>query len=114
MCLGYALTVRPFAAFPLRPAGARLVGRPIVAVVASVFFVAVLAAQAQESIEPDILPSLAEPPAPSVEPPPAVSQSQPSAAAEPVPSSEPPLPTSDEVFPSSREPLSSSMNYTGG
>jgi Putative beta-barrel porin 2 len=122
MCPGYALTVDRFAAFPLRTAGARLIGRPIVAFVVGVFFVAVLAAQAQESIEPDILPSLAEPPASSVEPPPstsgqslpAVAESLPSAPAEPLPSPEASLPSSEEAFPSSRQPLLSSMNYTGG
>ena len=122
MCPGYALTVHPFAAFPLRTAGARLIGRPIVALVASIFFVAVLAAQAQESIEPDILPSLAEPPASSVEPPPSTSaeplpaapQSLPSASVEPLPSPAASLPSSEEAFPSLRQPLSSSMNYTGG
>ena len=122
MCLGYALTVHRFAALPLRTAGARLIARPIVVLVAGIFFAAVLAAQAQESIEPDILPSLAEPPASSVEPPPstlaeplpAVSQSLPSAPAEPLPSSESPLPSSEEAIPSLRQPLSSSMNYTGG
>jgi hypothetical protein len=115
---GYALTVHRFAAFPLRTAGARL----IVAFVAGIFLGAVLAAQAQESIEPDILPSLAEPsPAPteslpstSTEPPPALPQSAPSTAPEPLPSSEAALPSSEEAFPSSHEPLSSSMNYTGG
>jgi hypothetical protein len=116
MYLGYALTDHRFATFPLRTAG------PIVAFVAGIFFAAVLAAQAQESIEPDILPSLAEPPpAPtessssaSTEKLPATPQSSPSAPAEPLPSSEPPLPSSEEAFPSSRQPLSSSMNYTGG
>jgi len=37
--------------------------RPALAFVAGIFFAAVLAAQAQESVEPDILPSLTEPPA---------------------------------------------------
>ena len=122
MCPGYALTVHPPTAFPLRTAGARLIRRPVVGFVASIFFVAVLAAQAQESIEPDILPSLAEPPPASVEPPPstsaeplaAVPQSFPSAPEEPLPSSESSLPSSEEAFPSLRQPLSSSMNYTGG
>ena len=62
MCLGYALTVHRFAVLPHRTASARLIARPIVAVVAAIFVAGVLAAQAQESIEPDILPSLAEPP----------------------------------------------------
>jgi Putative beta-barrel porin 2 len=122
MCLGYALTTHRFAVIPLRPAGARLLARPIVAFVAGIFFAAVLAAHAQESVEPDILPSLAEPPPSSVGPPPSTSaepsqslpQSLPSNTAEPLPSSEPPLPSSEEAFPSSREPLSPSMNYTGG
>jgi hypothetical protein len=113
MCPGYALTVHRFAAFPPRTAGARLIARPIVALVASIFFAAVLAAQAQESIEPDILPSLAEsPPAPtetlpstSTEPPPALPQSAPSIAPEPLPSSEAALPSSEEAFPSSPKPL---------
>jgi len=122
MCPGYALTVHRLAAFPLRTAGARLIARPIVALVACIFLAGVLAAQAQESIEPDILPSLAEPPpAPteslpstSTEPPPALPQSVPSIAPEPLPSSEAALPSSEEAFPSSPKPLSSSMNYTGG
>jgi hypothetical protein len=122
MCLGYALTVHRFDTFPPCTARARLIARPIVAFVAGIFFAGVLAAQAQESIEPDILPSLAEPPpAPTeslpsaaTEPLPAVSHSLPSAPAEPLPSSEPPLPSSEEAFPSSPQPLSSSMNYTGG
>ena len=121
MRLGYALTVHRFAPFPLRRGCARLIARPIVAVVSVVFFAAVLAAQAQESIEPDILPSLAEqPPAPaeslpstSTQPAPALPQSVPSIAPEPLPSSEAALPSSEEAFPSSREPLASSMNYTG-
>ena len=122
MCLGYALTVHRLVVLPLRTAGAWLIARAIVVFVACILFGGVFAAQAQESIEPDILPSLAEPPASPVEPPPstsaeplpAVTQSSPSVPAEPPPSSEPPLPSSEEAFPSSREPLSSSMNYTGG
>jgi hypothetical protein len=123
MRLGYALTVHRFAVLPLPTAGAELIARSIVALVAGIFFAAALAVQAQESIEPDILPSLAEPPASSMEPPPpstsmeplpAVTQSSPSAPAEPLPSSEPPLPSSEEAFPSSPQPLSSSLNYTGG
>ena len=117
MSSGFALTICRFAPFPLRP-----IARLTLVFVAGIFFAAVLAAQAQESIEPDILPSLAEPPPSSVEPPPSTSaepfpastQSLPSNTAEPLPSSEPPLPSSEEAFPSSREPLSSSMNYTGG
>lgn len=122
MCPGYALTVHRFAAFPLRTAAVRLISRSIVAFVVGIFFVAVLAARAQESIEPDILPSLAEPPASSLEPPPstsaeplpAVAESLPPAPAEPLPSPAASLPSSEEAFPSSRQSLSSSMNYTGG
>jgi hypothetical protein len=122
MCRGYALTVHRFTTFPLRTADARRIACPIVAVVACIFFVALLPAQAQESIEPDILPSLAEPPAASVEPPPstsaeplpAVPQSLPSAPVEPLPSPAASLPSSDEAFPPLRQSLSSSMNYTGG
>src|SRR6266496_4937247 len=77
--------------------------------VAGIFFAAVLAAQAQESIEPDVLPSLAEP---SAEPLPTLAQSSPSAPAEPLPSSAESLPSSEQAFPSTPEPLSSSTNYT--
>src|SRR5436309_3581333 len=122
MCPGYALTVHRFAVLPHRTASARLIARPIVAVVAAIFVAGVLAAQAQESIEPDILPSLAEPPpvateslpSTSAEPSPASPQSVASIAPEPLPSSETALPSSEEAFPSSPTPLSSSMNYTGG
>src|SRR5947199_3397151 len=88
--------------------------------VAGIFFAAVLAAQAQESIEPDVLPSLAEPsassaeaqPSTSTEPLPTLAQSSPSAPAEPLPSSADSLPSSEQAFPSTPEPLSSSTNYT--
>jgi hypothetical protein len=88
--------------------------------IAGMFFAAVVAAQAQESIEPDVLPSLAEPPAASAEAPPSASteplpalpQSLPYTAAEPVPSAAEPLPSSEQAFPSSPEPLSPSTNYT--
>src|SRR5213596_1463549 len=88
--------------------------------VAAIFFAAVLAAQAQESIEPDVLPSLAEPsassaeaqPSTSAEPLPTLAQSSPSAPAEPLPSSAESLPSSEQAFPSTPEPLSSSTNYT--
>jgi len=78
--------------------------------VAGIFFAAVLAAQAQESVEPDVLPSLAEQP-------PASAESLPAASTEPLPQSLPsgpaePLPSSQEAFPSTPEPLSSSTNYT--
>ncbi len=117
MSSGFALTICRFAPFPLRQ-----IVRPAIVFVAGIFFAFVLAAQAQESIEPDILPSLAEPPPSSVEPPPftsaeplpALPQSLPSNTAEPLSASEPPLPSSEEAFPSSSQPLSSSMNYTGG
>src|SRR5213592_3611953 len=88
--------------------------------VAGIFFAAVLAAQAQESIEPDVLPSLAEQsassaeaqPSTSAEPLPTLAQSSPSAPAEPLPSSAESLPSSEQAFPSTPEPLSSSTNYT--
>jgi hypothetical protein len=94
--------------------------RPALAFVAGIFFAAVLAAQAQESVEPDILPSLTEPPAapaeswPSTpaEPLPALPESSAPASAEPLPSSAEPLPSSEQAFPSSPEPLSPSTNYT--
>jgi len=94
--------------------------RPVLALVAGIFFAAVLAAQAQESVEPDVLPSLAEQPpasaesvpAASTEPLPALPQSMPSAPAEPLPSSAESLPSPEQAFPSSPEPLSSSTNYT--
>ena len=114
---GYALTIRRFATFPVRPAfetAAEIthpVARPILPLVAGIFFAVVLASQAQESVEPDVLPSLAEPssveslPSTSAEPLPASSQSLPSIAPEPLPSLE-------EAFPSSGDPWSSSTNYT--
>src|SRR2546423_12928217 len=93
---------------------------PALALIAGFFFPAVLATQAQESIEPDVLPSLAEPPAASAEAPtsvsteplPALPQSLPYTAAEPVPSAAEPLPSSEQAFPSAPEPLSPSTNYT--
>src|SRR5206468_7807769 len=94
--------------------------RPMLGFVAGIFFAAVLAAQAQESVEPDVLPSLAEAPAAAAEswpsapaePLPALPQSSSSAAAEPLPSSAESLPSPEQAFPSSTEPLSSSTNYT--
>ena len=88
--------------------------------VAGIFFAAALAAQTQESVEPDILPSLAEQPpasaesvpAASTEPLPALPQSMPSAPAEPLPSSAASVPSSEQAFPSSPDPWSSSTNYT--
>src|SRR6266699_685836 len=125
MRTGFASIIRRFASFPLRTsiesAGeiSHPVGRPTLAFVAGIFFAAVLAAQAQESVEPDVLPSLAEPsssaeslPSTSAEPLPASSQSLSSIAPEPLPSSAPAVPSSEEAFPSSPEPWSSSTNYT--
>jgi hypothetical protein len=88
--------------------------------VAGIFLAAVLAAQAQESIEPDVLPALAEPPLPTAESPPAVSsqslppssQSTQSTPVAPLPAETEPLPSSEEAMPSLRQPLSSLMNYT--
>jgi hypothetical protein len=125
MLPGHALTIKRFATFPLRPAIETAgeitppVVRPFLALVTGIFFATVLASQAQESIEPDVLPSLAEPPFPaeslpstSAEPLPASSQSSPSTAPEPLPSSEAAVPSSEEAFPSSTDPWSSSTNYT--
>jgi hypothetical protein len=128
---GFALTCHRFATFPPRTAidvGSRITkppGRSTIAFAAGIFFVAVFAAQAQESIEPDVLPGLAEPPPttttpealPSASTDPFASSPQTSlsAAAQPVPSSTnemAPLPSSEDAFPSSPEPLSSSMNYS--
>jgi hypothetical protein len=76
-------------------------------------------AQAQQSIEPDVLPSLAEAPsAPSTESLPSspseplasLPQSAPSTAAETLPPE--PLPSAEEALPSIQEPLSPSTNYT--
>src|SRR6478672_2216927 len=90
MRLGFALT-----SYRSAPAQRRMarktageITRPALAFTAGIFFAAVLAAQAQESVEPDILPSLTEPPAASAEP----------------------LPSSDQAFPSS-EPLATT-SYT--
>src|SRR5438067_7261509 len=90
------------------------------ALIAGIFFAAVFATQAQESIEPDVLPSLAEPPSASAEAPtsaateslPALPQSLPYTAAEPVPSAAEPLPSSEQAFPSPPDPLSPSTNNT--
>jgi hypothetical protein len=118
MRTGFDSIIHRFAPFPLRTTTDTEITHPLgrrstLAIVAGIFFAVVLAAQAQESIEPDVLPSLAEPqassaeapPSTSAEPLPAIAQSLPSAPAEPLPSSE-------EAFPSSPEPLSSSTNYT--
>jgi hypothetical protein len=114
MRTGLPSIIHRFAPHPFRSSIAvGEITRPARAFVAGIFFAAVLAAQAQESIEPEVLPSLAEPlpasaeslPAASTEPLPALPQSLPSDPAEPLPSSE-------EAFPSTPEPLSSSTNYT--
>jgi hypothetical protein len=115
-----------FAPFPLRtPIDtigeiARPVARPTLAFLVGILVATVLAAQAQESVEPEVLPSLAEPPASSAESPPSTSaeplpslpESLPSTAAEPLPSSTASLPSSQEAFPSSPDPWSSSTDYT--
>ena len=124
MRTGFALTMYRSAAVPHRTAhgiACPAARSPILSLVAGIFFATLLATQAQESIEPDILPSLAEPPpAPtellpstSAEPPSALPRSMTSIAPESLPSSEATLPSSEEAFPSSPKPLSSSMNYTG-
>ena len=120
MRLGFALT-----SYRSAPAQRRMarktageITRPALAFTAGIFFAAVLAAQAQESVEPDILPSLTEPPAapaesrPSApaEPLPALSESSVPAPVEALPSSAEPLPSSEQAFPSS-EPLATT-SYT--
>src|SRR6266513_2516290 len=107
MRTGLALIIHRFAPFPLGTTTdtvgkiySPFIRRPILALVAGIFFTAVVASQAQESIEPDVLPALP--------------QSLPSTAAEPVPSAAEPLPSSEQAFPSSPQPLSPSMNYSGG
>jgi hypothetical protein len=122
MRTGFALTFHRYASFLLRTsvhAGGEIT-RPALAFVAAIFVATVLAAQAQESVEPDVLPSLAEPPpasaeslpATSTEPLPVLPQSLPSAPEEALPSSPESLPSSEQAFPSSPEPWSSSTNYT--
>ena len=130
MRLGFALTSYRSAQQPPRRMARETAGKitlPALAFVAGIFFAAVLAAQAQESVEPDILPSLTEPPAapaeswPSApaEPLPTLAESSAPApaealpsSAEPLPSSAEPLPSAEQAFPSSPEPLSPSTNYT--
>jgi hypothetical protein len=132
MCSGFTMRIARLVGFPLRRVIDRCgeVTRPrTLAFVAGIFFATIVAAQAQESIEPDVLPSLAEPPAASAEaspsastePLPALPQSLPSTPTEPAPSaresapySPEPLPSSEQAFPSSREPLSPSTNYISG
>ena len=118
MCPGYALYIRRFAYM--------IVGRTSV-LVAAMFFAAILATQAQESVEEVALPPWSEPTLPSNEPvpstqaaplPPApepvtsVAEPVPPATSEPLPSSSEPLPSSEQAFPSSRDPWSSSTSYT--
>jgi len=122
MRLGFALTSHRSAQRQRRMARetAGEITRPVLVFTAGIFCAAVLAAQAQESVEPDILPSLTEPPAapaeswPSApaEPLPTLPESSASAPAEPLPSSAEPLPSSEQAFPSSPEPLSPSTNYS--
>jgi len=126
MRTGIALTLHRFAPLSSRTSVqaaaeiTRAVARPALAFAAGIFFAAVLAAQAQESVEPDVLPSLTEPPAASAEalpstaaePLPALPQSLRSTPTEPLPSSEAPLPSTEEAFPPSTDPWSSSANYT--
>jgi Putative beta-barrel porin 2 len=123
---GYVVKIHHFATFPVRPAFetapeiTNAIARPILALFAGIFFAVVLASQAQESVEPDVLPSLAEPPPSSAEAlpstagdaPAASSQSLPSIAPEPLPSLGAAMPSSEEAFPSSPDPWSSSTNYT--
>ena len=122
---GYALYIHRFAHL--------IVGRTA-ALVAAVFFAAVLATQAQESIQEVALPPWSEPTLPSSEPAPSTQAASlpsapepvssapeslpsaveplPSTPAEPLPSSSEPLPSSEQAFPSSPDPWSPSTNYT--
>ena len=98
----------------------RKISWPALPLLAGIFFSAALAVQAQESIEPDVLPSLAEPSASSAgpstavssEPLPSLPESSARTAPESLPSSAAPLPSSEEAFPTSPEPLSASTQYT--
>src|SRR5438874_13641888 len=91
---------------------------PGLALIAGIFFAAVLATQAQESIEPDVLPSLAAPPAASAEAPtsvateplPALPQALPYTGAPPVPSAAGPPPSSGQAFPCASEPSWAATN----
>src|SRR6266581_4666440 len=108
MRTGFALTMYRFAAFPHRAADGITCPAPrsrILSLVAGIFFAAVLAAQAQESVEPDVLPSLAEPPAaPAEAPPPSVSTES-SVSTEALPALPQSLPsTAAESLPSAPEP----------
>jgi putative beta-barrel porin BBP2 len=116
---GFASTIHRFAAFPFHTAidtaseiARPLVRPPILALVAGIFFAVVVAAQAEESVEPDVLPSLAEPPAASAEAPPSASTEPLPALPQSLPSTAEPLPSSEQAFPSSPEPWSSTTNYT--
>jgi hypothetical protein len=118
MCPAYALYIRRFAHM--------IVGRTSV-LVAAMFFAAVLATQAQESVEEVALPPWSEPTLPSTEPAPptqaaplppttetvaSAPEPLPSTPAESLPSSSEPLPSSEQAFPSSPDPWSSSTNYS--
>jgi Putative beta-barrel porin 2 len=106
----------------MRPGYAQIIPRVcrfLLALVAGISLTSAFTTQAQESIEPDVLPSLTEvPPPASTESPPLPSQSLPSlpqsaastTTAEALPPE--PLPSSEQAFPSSPEPLSPSTNYT--
>jgi hypothetical protein len=123
---GHGMYIHRFAPFSARTAASTaagiahlIVGRTS-ALVAAIFFAAVLAAQAQESIEEAALPPWSEPTLPSSEPAPSTQAAPlpsapeplPSTPAEPLPSSSAPLPSSEEAFPSSSDPWSSSGNYS--
>src|SRR5215471_2593305 len=128
MRLGYALYILYFA---------HLIVERTSVLVAAMFFVVVVATQAQESTEEVALPAWSEPtlpssePAPSTqsaplpstpeslpsapEPPPSAPEPMASTSAEPLPSSSESLPSSEQAFPSLGGPLSiSTPNYTTG
>ena len=89
----------------------RLIAGRTSALVMTIFFLLILAAQAQESIEEVALPPWSEPTLPSNEPPAASTQTA-TSMPESLPASAAPLPSSEEAFPSSSEPWSSSGNFT--
>src|SRR5438093_13139427 len=87
MCSGIALTMYRFTAFRHRTAEGITCPASrsrIISLVAGIFFAAVLAAQAQESVEHDVFPSLADLPAAPAEAPPSAS-TEASVSTEPLP-----------------------------
>ncbi|MGE5214056.1 MAG: hypothetical protein ACM3NN_10240 [Nitrospirota bacterium] len=124
---GYALYNHRSAPFSARAAAstvaekAHLIAAGTSALVVTIFFAFILAAQAQESVEEAALPAWTEPTLPSSEPAappteaaplPSAPEALPSTAAERLPSSSAPLPSAEQAFPSTPDPWSSSENYS--